>query len=728
MAKQAKNTQDAARLTAILGGDSGSTVARNLRERAESAAKGKGKLGSDGAELLCWAAGNGRADVVKALLKRGADADQPCTFDLPPYDPHDEERESTEADWFAEEYVPTRVALRPLGAAVHGGHADAARLLIDAGADLNGDAGDGPPILHAARRGHAKVVQLLVDRGADLNVRDALGDTPLCKIADTRHANMVDILLRAGADPNERDGGGYPPLVGAAGHGDARIVRALLAAGADVNPPEPTEEMIPNSMRRIFRSAQKNWTTPLVNAAENGRLDIVRILLKSGANVAAKNSYDQTAYEAARRANHREVALLLKKAGATTKPTRDRPIDLFMAAETGDVAAVREAVTRGMRVDMRSGIHDEGGLGSKLKNVKPKNRVDAVMKAFMSMDMGLFAAVEKDAEEERQGAAWHHGMSPLHIASKHGHAAVVRALLEAGATPDLRSSEPEHSGWTALHYAADTGHVEVMRLLIDAGADVANKAEDILGNPTGTPLHAAAASGQVEAVRLLLERGAKHASTAGGDTPLARAAANGHHDVIRLLLDSGAGVDGRAGKTGRTALHAAAKACRIDTVKLLLDVGADPNLVGDEGNALGAAANGRRANGPQIVPVMKVLIAAGADVNRPGPDGGTPLFDAVRTPPAAAFLLAQGADPNPRDRDGATALHRAVAHNRLDSVKMLLAAGADPNVIDRIDRFTCLDSAITRGHKQCRALLEAAGAKRARELRKAGDAKAKRKR
>jgi ankyrin repeat protein len=181
-----------------------------------------------------------------------------------------------------------------------------------------------------------------------------------------------------------------------------------------------------------------------------------------------------------------------------------------MAAETGDVAAVREAIQRGMRVDMRSGINDEHGLGSKLKGVKPKDRFNAVMNAFTSMDLGMFAAVEQDAADERQGAAWHHGMSPLMIASKHGHAEIVRMLLGAKATPDLRSSEPKHSGWTALHYAAEGGHVAVMQMLVDAGADVTNEAEDILGDPTGTALHVAATNSRVDAARLLLERGAKH--------------------------------------------------------------------------------------------------------------------------------------------------------------------------------------------------------------------------
>jgi ankyrin repeat protein len=112
---------------------------------------------------------------LRPSLKRGAKPGASCAFDLPPYDPHDEEHEATEADWFAQEYEPTRVTLRPLGAAVHMGHADAARLLLHAGADPNADADGGPPIFHATRRGYAKVVELLIERGADCTCGMCLG-------------------------------------------------------------------------------------------------------------------------------------------------------------------------------------------------------------------------------------------------------------------------------------------------------------------------------------------------------------------------------------------------------------------------------------------------------------------------------------------------------------------------------------------------------------------------
>src|SRR6187401_748360 len=186
-----RNGGDSARLTATVGGDRDSKIAGDLRRRAEEVGAGKGKPGGpDAAELLCWAAGNGRADLVAALLKRGADARAACRFDLAPYDPHDEDHEWVEADWFAEEDEHKRVALRPLGAAVHGGHVEAARLLVDAGADVNADAGGGPPIYHAVRRGHAAVVELLIGRGADLRVRSVAGNTLLYEVAGSEHADV----------------------------------------------------------------------------------------------------------------------------------------------------------------------------------------------------------------------------------------------------------------------------------------------------------------------------------------------------------------------------------------------------------------------------------------------------------------------------------------------------------------------------------------------------------
>src|SRR6185503_17916768 len=189
-------------------------------------------------------------------------------------------------------------------AAVHGGHVEAARLLLDAGADVNGDAGGGPPIYHAVRRGHAAVVELLIGRGADLRVRSVAGNTLLYEVAGSEHADVAEVLLRAGADANELNGAGDPPLIAASIRGDVRIVRALLAAGANVDPPRPTDEMVTDPNLRQFGADTLNFSPPLVHAAEIGHVEVVRALLEAGADVTRKDSHGNTAYDCARRRNH----------------------------------------------------------------------------------------------------------------------------------------------------------------------------------------------------------------------------------------------------------------------------------------------------------------------------------------------------------------------------------------------------------------------------------------
>ncbi|XP_069700069.1 golgin subfamily A member 6-like protein 25 isoform X4 [Periplaneta americana] len=96
----------------------------------------------------------------------------------------------------------------------------------------------------------------------------------------------------------------------------------------------------------------------------------------------------------------------------------------------------------------------------------------------------------------------HAGCTPLWLAADEGHQDACRALLAAGALPDVKSRP---CGWTALHQAALSGHHAVCELLLAAGARP-NEPDDEDGC---TALHWAAGCGHAPVVQLLLEYGAQ---------------------------------------------------------------------------------------------------------------------------------------------------------------------------------------------------------------------------
>lgn len=195
--------------------------------------------------------------------------------------------------------------------------------------------------------------------------------------------------------------------------------------------------------------------------------------------------------------------------------------------------------------------------------------------------------------------------------------------------------------------------------------------------PTDNPLADAAKNGDVELVRAYLAGGvAPDARNDDGQSALALAAARNHQEVVQVFLDHGADPDG-AGSDPSPA-RAACTMGAIDSLRLLLAAGADPNAEHPDGQSLLTGlilAEGTTRNADYLA-LAGLLVAAGANIDAADADGATALTRAVilGRPETVRWLLAKGADSKRGGAQGLSLLEIAKARKQDAIAQLLLAA------------------------------------------------------
>jgi ankyrin repeat protein len=320
-------------------------------------------------------------------------------------------------------------------------------------------------------------------------------------------------------------------------------------------------------------------------------------------------------------------------------------------------------------------------------------------------------------------AAQADGATALHWAAQWDDLKMAEMLLRDGA--NVRATN--RAGATAMTLACINGSAAMIKLLLDSGADP-NGAVLLNGE---TPLMMAARTGNPGAVKVLLDTGAlvNAKETLRGTTPLMWAVSQNNFEAARVLIARGADVNAQStinqapGQRGRrgvnqapgsidgiTALIVAVRERAIDSVRVLLDAGADPNKTAADHTSplLVATLNGD-------YDLANILLKKGADPNVANDSNWTPLYMAVKNRnidtgviplPADSelpamdwirILLEHGADPNVRLRSatpnradnypgwalnegGSTPFLRAAVGGDVEVMRLLLAYGADPNI------------------------------------------------
>jgi uncharacterized protein len=252
------------------------------------------------------------------------------------------------------------------------------------------------------------------------------------------------------------------------------------------------------------------------------------------------------------------------------------------------------------------------------------------------------------------------------------------SVLAAITSPDVDVNEKAPDGSTALMWATFNVDRELVRALLKAGAKA-----DVTSRYGATALSEAVKVEDIELVRMLLDAGANvNSPNLDNQTALMVAVSTSSLPISKLLVERGADVNAVETFRNQNALMWAAGVNAPDIVDLLLAHGAKnvdlrakyddwPRQQTSEPRAqyqsrqTGGLTALLYATRSGCYRCTVALVKAGADVNKPNPDGVTPLINALDNKrfDVAMFLLDKGANPNAWDMSGRTPIYVAVDMN-----------------------------------------------------------------
>ncbi|MDV7104871.1 ankyrin repeat domain-containing protein [Vibrio sp. TH_r3] len=545
----------------------------------------------DGKTALMWAANKGHIDIVKLLIEHGADVNSKNRWNGTALSQAAMNGHLNIVKLLIEH--DSHITSDALLLASRNGHTDIGKLLIEQGADINakdtaiirGYNRGQNALTMAIDNGHVAIAKLLIEKGIDVHKKDQYQNTALSMASDKNEAELVKMLVEHGAGYLTRFSfsDSDAKLIRSARKGDLAGIMIALSAGADINSESSagqtalieafegvfgqiTEQKYLAVIKALIENgadihARDNYGyTVLERASSNGRLEVVKLLINTGAEV-----YINGALVAASLSGHIDVVdFLIKQSGADINIQDSRGnTALSQAAWKGHVDIVELLIEKGADV-----------------NIKNSQRYTALM-----------TSIEED--------------QPL----------VAIRLIEHGATMNEKYRLGKNDGRTILMEAIHKGYFDVVELLITQGVDLNGKDNNgttallmdaIYEGRTHTPSlyklgYSSTLLAQYEQLfpgiekavhqrqrdqsidfqalpglaRALIEHGAnKQLKDQDGNTALIKACANGHLELAQFLIDNGVDINAK-NKEGNTALTIAEAADHAsEMVNILAKAGA----------------------------------------------------------------------------------------------------------------------------------------------------------
>lgn len=551
-----------------------------------------------------------------------------------------------------------------LQAACRVGNITMVECLLNSGADINILRGAHSTALRAATLGgHEELIRKLIGHGADVNLRYKDKDKSILHLAlEARNLVIFKILLAAGADIDVETPGQQPILIAACKYGETTLIEVLLAGGADVNTLgiypeycgnmlaeaatplhaacseghfsavqllldheadiEKTNESAPTPLITTIRKnnlsiinllldagADVNHaidTSPLSEAAEDCKLEILQVLLSAGAIIGGPSIKVNALTRACQCSQHMAAELLLEALSGTQYEAEICSEALSAALKWGDDKTVcllldfgatptfetlRQACSAGfmpalkMLVNMGFDVNEDDGEDNPLLNVAACHTRSDVVEFLI--DRGADVNLRSTKYGSPLSAVMEGIMAPL-LRSRRRRPSCQSLAMQLPLPEPLHpiyvgnSKQISPKPW----YKEISRCEQIVRCLLDAGAKI-----DTSIRSFGNALHLASYMGSVVIVRQLLEK-TENVNIIGGyfASPLLAALDGGHERIVELLLDWKIDPNATSPEHG-SAIHFAGGHRSEEMVRKLLNHGADINAHdGESGSALAAAA------------------------------------------------------------------------------------------------------------------------------------------
>lgn len=448
------------------------------------------------------------------------------------------------------------------------------------------------PLLLACQNGHSEIVKLLLhyiiitgkNLQDNIDARDKNGNTSLSFACQNHHKEIVKLLIENGANQSS-----LPTSAVACQKGDIEIINLLLQLGENkfslfftackVGNTFTIEYLLHHLSNEKINALDTEGNTSLLIAYQYGHTDIIKLLIKQGANPLALFSH------ACQDSNIEIIELLLSF-------DLDKHALFSLACQEGNLTSISFLLNH---------MNKENIYTPDTNNRTP------ILVAYEHGHLDIVRFLIQVCTNKT-----HNDHSILYTSCENGLFEVVAMLLKFEKDHDI-NLRTNTEKTTLFFTACKNGHAKVAQLLLQHNKMQSISTRDVNGK---TPFFIACESGKTETVLLLLNDTRMQETNAidiNGNTPLLVACQNGHLEIVKILLQHGAMKNiHHQNKFYETPLYAACRQGNFDIVQLLLQHGANKyiNMPNAEGYSpfLIAEQNGY----PKIVALLKEKMLPGA--------------------------------------------------------------------------------------------------------------------